>query len=59
MLLPLTLSPLLLIYFLYYLILLLQKTKRVSLTSGNSERLVFKKGNMNLTNMELSPEESE
>ncbi|KAG0713431.1 hypothetical protein GWK47_016243 [Chionoecetes opilio] len=37
----------------------IMKAKRVSLTSDNFERLVFMKGNMDLLNMELSPEDSE
>ncbi|KAG0717282.1 hypothetical protein GWK47_054757 [Chionoecetes opilio] len=35
------------------------KAKRACLTSDNFERLVFMKGNMNLFNMDLSPEDSE
>ncbi|KAG0715648.1 hypothetical protein GWK47_011456 [Chionoecetes opilio] len=37
----------------------IMKVKRVSLTSDNFDRLVFIKGNMDLLNMELSPEDSE
>ncbi|KAG0727145.1 hypothetical protein GWK47_000391 [Chionoecetes opilio] len=37
----------------------IMKAKRASLTSDNSERLVFIKGNMDLLNMELSPEDPE
>ncbi|KAG0706847.1 hypothetical protein GWK47_024279 [Chionoecetes opilio] len=37
----------------------IMKAKRASLTSDNLERLVFVKGNMDLLNMESSPEDSE
>ncbi|KAG0714568.1 hypothetical protein GWK47_013875 [Chionoecetes opilio] len=37
----------------------IMKAKRASLTSDNFERLVIMKGNMDLLNMELSPEGSE
>ncbi|KAG0718171.1 hypothetical protein GWK47_007828 [Chionoecetes opilio] len=37
----------------------IMEVKRASLTSENFEKLVFMKGNMNLLNMELSPEDIE
>ncbi|KAG0725708.1 hypothetical protein GWK47_038100 [Chionoecetes opilio] len=37
----------------------IMKAKRASLTSDHFERFVFMKGNMDLLNMELSPEDSE
>ncbi|KAG0707249.1 hypothetical protein GWK47_002679 [Chionoecetes opilio] len=37
----------------------IMKATRTSLTSDNFERLVFMKGNMDMLNMELSPEDSE
>ncbi|KAG0715348.1 hypothetical protein GWK47_012113 [Chionoecetes opilio] len=37
----------------------IMKAKRVSLTSDYFERLVFMKGNMDLPNMELLPEDTE
>ncbi|KAG0728824.1 hypothetical protein GWK47_031681 [Chionoecetes opilio] len=37
----------------------IMKAKKASLTSGNFERLVYMKGNMDLLKMELSPEDFE